>query len=64
MSGFVIGAPLAFLFAAGFGTAYWVTLKLVDAEPRLTKAQRDTWKAVILGGVGTIVLLTIGMGGL
>ena len=63
MSGFVIGAPVAFLFAGGFGAAYWLTLKLVEEEPGLKRAQRDTWKAVVLGGIGTAVLLTIGMGG-
>ena len=64
MSGFVIGAPVAFLFAGGFGAAYWVTLKLVESEPDLKRSQRNTWQVVILGGVGVIVLLTIGMGGL
>lgn len=60
----VIGAPLALLFAGGIGSAYWLAQKLVDQEPDLKKHERDTWKAVLLGFVGAVVLFTVAAGGL
>lgn len=64
MTGYTLPAYAKLLIAAGFGAAFWVGTKLLDADKSLSSHQRDTAKVLTFGFIGVLLLLQIGMGGL